>query len=105
MGRRLRSVAHRDPGSALQLRRRRRTAAPASPRKKPPEESEAYLLKPVGDSIGARNLVKPTDESKKFFNSSFRGALEIYTPAAPSAGPFPSEAALYVWADLSASGF
>jgi len=76
-----------------------------SDRKKPPEESEAYLLKPVGDSIGARNLVKPTDESKKFFNSLFRGTLEIYTPAAPSAGPFPSEAALYVGADLSASGF
>ena len=48
-----------------------------SDRKKPPEESEAYLLKPVGDSIGARNLVKLTDESKKFFNSSFRGTLEI----------------------------
>ena len=48
-----------------------------SDRKKPPEESEAYLLKPVGDSIGARNLVKPTDESKKFFASLFRGTLEI----------------------------
>ena len=76
-----------------------------SDRKKPPEESEAYLLKPVGDSIGARNLVKPTDESKKFFASFFRGTLEIFTPAAPPAGPFPSEAALYGDADLSASGF
>jgi hypothetical protein len=31
--------------------------------------------------------------------------LEIFIPAAPSASPFPSEAALYGEADLSASGF
>ena len=52
-------------------------------------------LKPVGDSIGARNLMKPTDESKKFFASFFRETVRIKTPAAPSASPFPSEAALY----------
>ena len=75
-----------------------------SDRKKPPEESEAYLLKPVGDSIGARNLVKPTDESKKFFNPSSRETPETFTPAAPSASPFPSEAALYGDPVLSASG-
>ena len=76
-----------------------------SDRKKPPEESEAYLLKPVGDSIGARNLVKPTDESKKFFNLPSRETVRIKTPAAPSAGPFPSEAALYVDPVLSATRF
>ena len=62
-------------------------------------------LKPVGDSIGARNLFKPTDESKKFFASVFRGTLEIFIPAAPSAGPFPSEAVLYGPPVLSATRF
>jgi hypothetical protein len=76
-----------------------------SDRKKPPR-GEAERLASVfvsDDSIGARNLAKPPFRSKNFLSSSFRWNPEAFVSVAPAAGPFPSEAAIYAAAVLSAT--
>ena len=56
------------------------------------------------DSIGARNLTKPPFRSKSLSVLFSSGDWEAFVSVAPAAGPFPSEAAIYAAAILSATG-
>ncbi len=65
-------------------------------RKKPPSEAERLPSVFVSDdSIGARNLTKPLPKIKRLSLLSLRRDREAFVSAAPAAGPFPSEAAIY----------
>src|SRR5690606_36850369 len=75
-------------------------------RKKPPSEAGGASLCFVSDdSIGARNLTRLLPKIKRLSLLSFRWDREAFVSAAPAAGPFPSEAAIYAAPHSSATRF